>query len=129
MFWINSLAKVVNVLPEKKETNSADWNISNSWLCVQLGEQAGQMNWTHQQTPPTPGHTCPVPGLSGQQIFCCNSGCGCQKRQSLIINKKLLCVAHETILVATNLSSWHHRGQEGITFLWIFFFVHNQQNL
>lgn len=70
MFWISSLAKVVNVLPEKKESNRADWNISNSWLCVQLGEQAGDMSWTQQQIPPTPGHTCPAPGLSGQQIFC-----------------------------------------------------------
>lgn len=41
-------------------------------------------------------------------------------------------MAHETILVATNFSSWHHRRQdtaESITFLWIFFFVHNQQYL
>lgn len=108
---------------KKKESNRADWNISNSWLSVQLGEQAGDLSWTQQQIPPTPGHTCPAPGLSGQQIFCCNSGCGCQKRQSLIINKKLLCVARETVLVATNLSSWHHRRQEtaaSITFLSLF---------
>lgn len=102
-------------------------------LAVCAAGRAGRGEELDQQTPPTSGHTCPAPGLSGQQVFCCNSGCGCQKRQSLIINKKtLLCVALETILVATNFSSWHHCRQdtaESITFLWIFFFARNQQYL
>lgn len=48
VFWVNSLAKVVK---------SADWNISSSWLWVQLGEQAGESSWSSK---PLPSQAIPV---------------------------------------------------------------------
>lgn len=81
--WINSLAKVVKCRLEYFQL-----------LAVCAAGRAGRGEELPQQTPPTPGHTCPAPGLSGQQIFCCNSGCGCQKRQSLIITQKNSFVWH-----------------------------------
>lgn len=40
-----------------KVVNCADWNISSSWLCVQLGEQAGERSCPSK---PLPAQAIPV---------------------------------------------------------------------
>lgn len=103
-------------------------------LAVCAAGRAGRGEQLEQQTPPKPGHTCPAPGLTDQQVFCWNSGCGCQKRQSLIMNKKTpLCgtgdhsCGYQLLQLAPQEARHCRKHHFSLDFL--FFFIHNQQYL
>lgn len=81
--WTNSLAKAGKCRLE----------YSQLLAVCELGEQQGR--GAAPETPPTPGHTCPAPGLMASKHFVVILAVVvCQKRQSLIINNKISFVWH-----------------------------------